>query len=165
MALSWGMFFLAFIALISTVCCQRGPKAELDIIVPNIDKVVNAIDKRNFYNIMKPIRRTYSPYARVIELEESNPDEILGIFCDTIFQKNVNALVHLSVTKKAEKSKDYVLGLASSLGLPVLSFDPDYVGALEVKTYYSLILSCKKKSIAIIFITNKRDMLDWLIAS
>lgn len=130
-ALSWGMFFLAFIALISTVCCQRGPKAELDIIVPNIDKVVNAIDKRNFYNIMKPIRRTYSPYARVIELEESNPDEILGIFCDTIFQKNVNALVHLSVTKKAEKSKDYVLGLASSLGLPVLSFDPDYVGALE----------------------------------
>lgn len=138
-ALSWGMFFLAFIALISTVCCQRGPKAELDIIVPNIDKVVNAIDKRNFYNIMKPIRRTYSPYARVIELEESNPDEILGIFCDTIFQKNVNALVHLSVTKKAEKSKDYVLGLASSLGLPVLSFDPDYVGALEVKTYYSLI--------------------------
>lgn len=130
MALSWGVFFLT----ISTVCCQRRPSAELDIIVPNIDKVVKSIDKGKLHEIMYPLRKNYSPYPRVIELEESNPNEILGIFCDTIFKKNVNALVHLSVTKKAEKSKDYVLGLASSLGLPVLSFDPDYVGALEVKT-------------------------------
>lgn len=134
-ALSWGMFFLAFITLLSTVCCQRGPSAELGIIIPNVDKVLKSIDKQNFINIIRPIRRTYSPYPRIIELEESNPDEILGIFCDQVFKKNVNALVHLSVTKKAEKSKDYFLGLASSLGLPVLSFDPDYVGALEVKIF------------------------------
>ena len=130
---TYGVIQVIFSVLIlGGVHGQRGPSAEIDIIVPNIDKVVKSIDKRNFFNIMRPVRRTYSPSARVIELEDSNPDEILGIFCDTIFEKNTNALVHLSVTKKAEKSKDYVLGLAASLGLPVLSFDPDYVGALEV---------------------------------
>lgn len=60
-------------------------KVELDIIVFNIDKVVNVIDKWNFYNIMKLIRWIYLFYVRVIELEESNLDEILGIFCDIIF--------------------------------------------------------------------------------
>lgn len=60
-------------------------KVELDIIVFNIDKVVKVIDKWNFYNIMKLIRWIYLFYVRVIELEESNLDEILGIFCDIIF--------------------------------------------------------------------------------
>lgn len=34
---------------------------------------------------MKLIRWIYLFYVRVIELEESNLDEILGIFCDIIF--------------------------------------------------------------------------------
>ncbi|XP_062581711.1 glutamate receptor ionotropic, NMDA 2B-like isoform X2 [Saccostrea cucullata] len=131
-ALKSGIFFVIILEfLILFVNCQRAPRAELDIILPDVDKVVNAINTRNLFNIMRSIRRMYSPFPRIIKLENSNPNEILDIFCETVFKKNVNALIHLSVTRKAEKSKDYILGLATSLGLPVLSFDPDYVGALE----------------------------------
>jgi hypothetical protein len=131
------IYVIVFEILIPTVNCQRTrpPKAEIDIIVPKLDKVVKSIDKRELSNILRPIRRDYSPFPRIIELDDSNPDEILGIFCDTVFEKNANALIHLSVTKKGKKSKDYILGLATSLGFPVLSFDPDYVGALEVTVF------------------------------
>ncbi|XP_056020166.1 glutamate receptor ionotropic, NMDA 2B-like isoform X2 [Ostrea edulis] len=125
------IYVIVFEALIPIVTCQRPPKAEIDIIVPKLDKVVKSIDKREFYKIIRPIRRDYSAFARIIELDDSNPDEILRIFCDTVFEKHTNALIHLSVTKKGQKSKDYILGLATSLGFPVLSFDPNYVGALE----------------------------------
>ncbi|XP_061181697.1 glutamate receptor ionotropic, NMDA 2B-like isoform X2 [Saccostrea echinata] len=131
-ALKSGIFCVIILKFfIWTANCQRAPRAELDIILPDVDKVVKSINNRNLFGIMRSIRRMYSPFPRIIKLENSNPSEILEIFCETVFKKNVNALVHLSVTRKAEKSKDYILGLATSLGLPVLSFDPDYVGALE----------------------------------
>lgn len=70
------------------------------------------------------------------------PAEILGIFCKEIFTKSVNIIVNLNYGIDTTSSNNYIMQLASFLGYPVISWDPHYPGALQVKLRFQF--SCTK---------------------
>ena len=63
--------------------------------------------------------------------EKPTPDEILNLFCDTIFAMNVSVLMNINIQESTAFS-DYILSLAQRLGYPVISWNPLYRGTMEV---------------------------------
>ena len=86
-------------------------------------------DRRLFYLL----RSKYDVNVEKILIDTGSPSEILQIFNDTILQGNVNSVVYLQVGGDTSvASTEYVMMMLEGLGIPVLSWDPKYSGALEV---------------------------------
>ena len=66
--------------------------------------------------------------------QTQTPTEILNLFCTEIFVKQVNTMLVFNYGTGVESSNDYIQKLAEHLGYPVISWDPQYPGALEVGT-------------------------------
>lgn len=62
----------------------------------------------------------------------SSPSEVLSLFCNQIFNRNVNTIVALNHGPVRASTNSYILQLADTLGYPVISWDPHYPGALQV---------------------------------
>ena len=64
--------------------------------------------------------------------ETASPSEILSLFCTGIFTKNVNTITLIKYAMASTSSYNYIMQLAQHLGYPVISWDPNYPGALQV---------------------------------
>lgn len=71
-------------------------------------------------------------------MKNYSPREILDIFCLKIFPKHTNTILYLKSNngKIIQSSRDVIMDIAKSVGYPVISWDPEFPGALEVSTTY-----------------------------
>mgnify|MGYP000007602886 FL=1 len=81
----------------------------------------------------KRLRQHFAINSWLNFTDTQTPDEILGIFCKEIFTKSVNTIVNLNYGVGTTSSNNYIMQLASHLGYPVISWDPHYPGALQVR--------------------------------
>lgn len=65
--------------------------------------------------------------------QSETPAEILTLFCSEIFSRHVNTIVSFNYGSGSVAANDYILQLADNLGYPVISWDPQFPGALQVK--------------------------------
>ena len=84
------------------------------------------------------VKRGYELKAGYQVLNNSSPSEILNFFCNDIFRNKVNTLVYIKANSgtKVEITRDFIMDIAASVKLPVISWDPDYPGALQVRLIF-----------------------------
>ena len=64
--------------------------------------------------------------------QSETPAEILTLFCSEVFVRHVNAILSFNYGSGSAAANDYIMQLADNLGYPVISWDPQYPGALQV---------------------------------
>ncbi|XP_060076117.1 glutamate receptor ionotropic, NMDA 2B-like [Ylistrum balloti] len=66
-------------------------------------------------------------------LPNYSPGEILDTFCESVFPKHTNALLYLKSNRGniVKSSRDVIVDIAKSIGYPVISWDPEFPGALQ----------------------------------
>ena len=114
----------------------------MQIIVPYQSSAMSKYDKTHVYakeQINRGREKNYSNLRDHFEInswlyytEKETPTEILTLFCTEIFSKHVNTILSLNRGSGTESSNNYILQLAEYLGYPVISWDPNYPGALQV---------------------------------
>jgi len=69
-------------------------------------------------------------------LNYSTPKEILNVFCDRLFPSHVNTILYIKSKQGSlgESSRDFILDITKYIGFPVISWDPDFPGALQVSS-------------------------------
>lgn len=74
------------------------------------------------------------PDISILRVDTNSPKEIMNMFCDQILPNQVNTLLHLDLKtdRTSSISTNYIMNVAEQLGYPLISWDPDYAGALEV---------------------------------
>lgn len=130
----WG--FIWTFCLHSITNGQR-PKVTVPILAPNVLKYKSTIttavssitrSRTSFFTL----KRKYDIKVEYLPLNNQSPSEILQLFNDTILQGGINSVIYLQIGGETSvSSTDYVTTVLEDLGLPVLSWDPKYSGALE----------------------------------
>jgi len=87
------------------------------------------------YNNM---RRRFAINTWLNFTDSESPQEILNLFCKEIFTRPVNTILSLNYGTDTTSSNNYILKLAEHLGYPVISWDPAYPGALQVRHTHSI---------------------------
>ena len=78
--------------------------------------------------------------------QSETPAEILTLFCSEVFVRHVNAILSFNYGSGSVSANDYIMQLAETLGYPVISWDPQYPGALQVSiliTKHAYSIYCK----------------------
>ena len=81
---------------------------------------------------------------QIIQLKDDNPGDILKAFCGEIFNDTSTTIVHLINPFKHSRSlsAQYVSNLISHVGLPVITWGPEYEAASsKVRNYQNDTLS------------------------
>ena len=75
--------------------------------------------------------RHFHPKANVIRLSDDNPGEILRRFCDGIFNETSTTILHIINPFKhfRSESAQFVSNLIHHVGLPVITWGPEYEAA------------------------------------
>ncbi|XP_062614657.1 glutamate receptor ionotropic, NMDA 2B-like isoform X1 [Saccostrea cucullata] len=66
-------------------------------------------------------------------IDKENPHEILDMFCETIFQSHVNTILYFQLHPTKDPTPKFIINMAEYLKIPVISWDPQYPGALQHK--------------------------------
>ena len=75
--------------------------------------------------------------------QSETPAEILTLYCSEVFVRHVNAILSFNYGSGSVAANDYIMQLADNLGYPVISWDPQYPGALQVRMYVGDHILCK----------------------
>lgn len=135
----WG--FIWTFCLHYTVHGQR-PKVTIPILAKKLSKYERTITTeistltrtRTTFMLLK---RQYDIKIVYLPLDNESPSEILQLFNDTLLQGGINSVIYLQIGGETSvSSTDYVTTVLEDLGLPVLSWDPKYSGALEVIIFF-----------------------------
>lgn len=99
-----------------------------------VNRAVSAV-QNSIYVRRMGILTKYKPKLKPVIFYRDSPDEILQIFNKTIMEEQVNTAIYIQYKEddKAMASADYTISLLEELGIPVLSWDPNYPGSLEVR--------------------------------
>lgn len=144
------------VVTLSENCCigQAGMRKEVavQLIVPyhaSVEKrfqsthvTVKEIIKHGRETHYESLRHQFAINSWLNFTDTQTPEEILRIFCKEIFAKPVNTIVNLNYGTDTTSSYNYIMQLADHLGYPVISWDPNYPGALQVRaySYYNTVL-------------------------
>ncbi|KAH3869441.1 hypothetical protein DPMN_032608 [Dreissena polymorpha] len=115
----------------------------LQIVIPHQTSAVNKYEnahanakqtiKHGRESDYNNLRKRFSINTWLNFTDSNSPKEILNLYCKEIFAKHVNAILSLNYGTDTASSNNYIMKLAENLGYPVISWDPNYPGALEVK--------------------------------
>ena len=118
----------------------------MQIIAPERDAISTALNsavKRATFEANRRTSRPRNPLTMAglrlngdIEFVDSanpTPQELLDLFCDKIFTNNASLITSISYDELTSQSNSYVMNIARHLGYPVISWNPLYEGALEVR--------------------------------
>ena len=99
-----------------------------------VNRAINTV-QNSIYVRRMGILTKYKPKLKPVIFYRDSPDEILQIFNKTIMEEQVNTAIYIQYKEddKAMASADYTVSLLEELGVPVLSWDPNYTGSLEVR--------------------------------
>lgn len=146
------------IDLVSYINCSR---VTFHVLMPHSsehEKEVSQAVLKNAYVVLQRnkhsniLKNNYgSLSAKFSVLNQETPGEILDVFCQDLFNNHsrVNTIMYLDLRtgRSSTSSKEYILNIASTFGVPVFSWDPDFAGALQVnKNYYLYIIFHLKDS-------------------
>ncbi|XP_052268514.1 glutamate receptor ionotropic, NMDA 2B-like [Dreissena polymorpha] len=114
----------------------------LQIVIPHQTSAVNKYEnahanakqtiKHGRESDYNNLRKRFSINTWLNFTDSNSPKEILNLFCKEIFAKHVNAILSLNYGTDTASSNNYIMKLAENLGYPVISWDPNYPGALEM---------------------------------
>lgn len=99
-------------------------------------KLKNALAESYYTDILRDLKRskTYSGVikqsSRIIDTE--NPQDILDLFCENIFKEKVNTILYFQLHPTKDPTPNYIINMAEYLRIPVISWDLQFPGALEV---------------------------------
>ena len=142
------LFIYFFMCLISWPVSvgQRSvqPKQEvvMQIIVPRQSletklQAVHVYEKETINRGREPhyryLREKFLIDSWLNSTHSETPAEILTLFCSEVFARHVNTIMSLNYGSGTVASNDYIMQLADNLGYPVISWDPHYPGALQVR--------------------------------
>lgn len=86
----------------------------------------------------RALRRQFSINSWLDFTKTQSPEEILSLFCNKVFPKPVNTILSIYHGSGTTASNNYILQLADHLGYPVISWDPHYPGALQVRIFLNI---------------------------
>ncbi|XP_078319619.1 glutamate receptor ionotropic, NMDA 2B-like isoform X2 [Crassostrea virginica] len=66
-------------------------------------------------------------------IDQQNPQDILDLFCETIFKSHVNTILYFQLHPTKDPTPNYIIDMAEYLRIPVISWDSEYPGALQNK--------------------------------
>lgn len=73
---------------------------------------------------------------KIYAMESKSPDEVLSIFADTVINNGVNTIFLVNTEESSELAlSDYITRLAESIGIPLITWDPTYIGPLQVRSF------------------------------
>ena len=76
-------------------------------------------------------------------VDGDEPRKVLDLFCDSIFPEKMNTILYLKLNPKTRiPTEDYIVEIATMLGYPVISWDPEFPGALQVRLFLSFLPYC-----------------------
>ncbi|KAK7489096.1 hypothetical protein BaRGS_00019610 [Batillaria attramentaria] len=97
----------------------------------NYQSVLDSVLRKAGYQFTySQVYRYFQPKASVIRLGEEYPKHILHAFCDEIFNQTSTAILHLINPfehLKDWKSAQFVSNLIHHVGIPVITWGPEYV--------------------------------------
>ena len=86
--------------------------------------------------IYRNLREKFVVDSWLNSTQSETPTEILTLYCTEIFARHVNTILSINYGSGTVAANDYIMQLADTLGYPVISWDPQYPGALQVNTFY-----------------------------
>lgn len=67
-----------------------------------------------------------------LDKEFPPPGQMMEFYCDEVFLKNASAILSINYHQFTKQAMQYIEQTAIWLGMPVISWDPFYTGAMEV---------------------------------
>jgi hypothetical protein len=83
--------------------------------------------------------QNYSDYIlkqNHIIIDKQNPQEILDLFCHSIFKSHVNTILYFQLHPTKDPTPNYIINMAEYLRIPVISWDSEFPGALQVGLFF-----------------------------
>lgn len=74
-------------------------------------------------------------------IDQQNPQDILDLFCETIFKSHVNTILYFQLHPTKDPTPNYIIDMAEYLRIPVISWDSEYPGALQVGSMVALTIT------------------------
>lgn len=68
-----------------------------------------------------------------IDNEYPMPAQFTKLFCEGVFLHNASIVMVINYNQLTSKATEYIVSVSQFLGLPVISWDPFFPGALEVR--------------------------------
>ena len=109
------------------------PRQSLEMKLQNIHVYEKEKINRGREPLYRYLREKFVIDSWLNSTHSETPTEILTLFCSEVFARHVNTIVSLNHGSGTVASNDYIMQLAANLGYPVISWDPHYPGALQVR--------------------------------
>ncbi|GFR68940.1 hypothetical protein ElyMa_002034900, partial [Elysia marginata] len=88
-----------------------------------------------------------APSEDIRFVQSDSPREILNIFCKTVLGRNVVTILNVNNPlgmQRRSTGNNYILEMASYLGIPVISWDTQFTSASAVSVHIGDFFACKK---------------------
>lgn len=121
--------------------CGEATQASIFLIMPDrarLNKNLKSAFSEAFYTMgLREFKRSqqYSDYIlkqNNIIIDKQNPQEILDLFCHTIFKSHVNTILYFQLHPTKDPTPNYIINMAEYFKIPVISWDSEFPGALQV---------------------------------
>ncbi|XP_048763861.2 glutamate receptor ionotropic, NMDA 2B-like [Ostrea edulis] len=122
--------------------CGEATQASIFLIMPDrarLNKNLKSAFSEAFYTMgLREFKRSqqYSDYIlkqNNIIIDKQNPQEILDLFCHTIFKSHVNTILYFQLHPTKDPTPNYIINMAEYFKIPVISWDSEFPGALQNK--------------------------------
>lgn len=139
-----------FIILIF-VCCGIGIALDLTIQIVAPERTTTATNLRSAiskgtsvvnggrFNRLRSSNIYVEAGIFFIDNQFPSPGQMTDFYCDEVFLKNASAIMSINYNQLTSTASKYIENTAIWLGMPVISWDPFFTGALEV-SHFSYIL-------------------------
>lgn len=150
-------FCVALVVLLAPPCAPK-TKVNLHALIPSnvmIEKEFEDALHKSFlqfaliFKVRSPrMYRMFDPSGNLTFLRRDEPLEILNAFCNDVLAKDTVTLLILNnpdVLGRRPEANAYIMEIAESLGIPVISWDAEYLGSPRVSLLSVFVLRFGKK--------------------
>ena len=150
------MYRLLTLVLLAVLCRTSSAKVDVRLhgIIPHFIETDNEL-RRALHQAFLFVRRDRNGHildrlfqvaGTVTFLRDDSPTEILNMFCKDVLAKDTVVLLiinnHLKFSSTRGTTNTYILELAHSMGIPVISWDSQFSGAQVRIIYICYISNC-----------------------